>query len=111
MIEGHPSPLEMAILTTFHDLYKDSGFPSPKGVQVRRRENTGSGRYVDLVPVESPLLPEGHLDLGGHFIEMAGVPNGLMAVVRVKDHCVDQIEISVYGDAPWSGEEVKWKIV
>jgi hypothetical protein len=42
---------------------------------------------------------------------MSGVPNGMMAVARVKDHRIQQIEISVYGDDPWDGEEREWAIV
>jgi hypothetical protein len=80
-------------------------------VHVRRRENTGSGRYVDLDCAETTQLDDGYLDLSGRFVEMSGVPDGLMAVARIKDHRVQQIEISVYGEDPWDGEERDWKIV
>jgi hypothetical protein len=105
------SPLEATLLAIFYELYKDRGFPAPGMVHVRRRENTGSGRYVDLDSIESPQLEDGYLDLGGRFIEMSGVPNGLMAVAHVKNHRVEQIELSVYGNDPWNGEEREWKIV
>ena len=104
------SPLETALLAAFHEIYKDRGFPPPDRVHVRRRENTGSGRYVDLESTDMTQLDDGYVDMSGRFIEMAGVPNGLMAVARIKDHRVQQIEISVYGEDPWDGEERDWKI-
>ncbi len=105
-----PSPLEAALLKIFHELYGDRGFPAPDMIRVRSRENTGAGRYLDLhVQVESKL-DDGYLDLGGQFIEMEGVPNGLMAVVHIKNHRPDQLEIAVYGDDPWDGQERQWSI-
>jgi hypothetical protein len=111
MIPRNPSPLETALLATFHELYKDRGFPSPERVKVLHRENTGSGRYTDLVSPDKTRLDDGCLDLAGHFVEMSGIPNGLMAVARIRDHQLLQIEMSVYGDDPWDGEEREWKIV
>ena len=104
------SPLEVALLKAFHKLYGDRGFPAPDMIRVRNRENTGAGRYLDLHVEVDSQLDNGYLDLGGQFIEMEGVPNGLMAVVHVKDHRPDQLEIAVYGDDPWDGQERKWSI-
>ena len=106
----HLSPLEVAVLRVFHELYGYRGFPPPERVRVRLRENTGAGRYVDLDVEEGSQSDDGYLDLGGRFIEMKGVPNGLMAVVHVKGHRVDQLEIAVYGNDPWDGEEREWSI-
>ena len=106
-----PTPLEAALLEVFHGLYGTRGFPSPERVRVRSRENTGAGRYVDLdVEVVQSELEDGYLDLGGRFIEMEGIPNGLMAVVHIKDHRPDQLEIAVYGNDPWDGQEREWSI-
>ena len=105
-----PSPLEVALLKAFHKLYGDRGFPAPDRIRVHNRENTGAGRYLDLhVDVDSQL-DDGYLDLGGQFIEMEGIPNGLMAVVHVKDHRPKQLEIAVYGADSWDGQERKWSI-
>lgn len=111
MILRNPTPLETALLAAFHELYRDRGFPSPDKVKVRHRENTGSGRYTDLDSPDKTQLDDGYLDLSGRFIEMSGIPNGLMAVARIQDHQLQQIEMSVYGDDPWDGEERDWKIV
>ena len=106
-----PTPLEAALLKEFHRLYEARGFPAPEQVRVRSRENTGAGRYVDLdTDVMESELDDGYLDLGGRFIEMEGMPNGLMAVVRIKDHRTDQLEIAVYGNDPWDGQEREWSI-
>lgn len=106
-----PTPLEAALLKTFHRLYGARGFPSPERVRVRSRENTGAGRYVDLeAEVAESELDDGYLDLGGSLIEMEGIPNGLMAVAHIKDRRPDQLEIAVYGNDPWDGEERKWSI-
>jgi hypothetical protein len=105
-----PSPLEAALLNAFYRLYGARGFPAPEKVRVRNRENTGAGRYVDLHVEVGSELDDGYLDLGGQFIEMEGVPNGLMAVVHVKDHRPNQLEIAVYGNDPWDGHERKWSI-
>jgi hypothetical protein len=106
-----PSPLETDLLAVLHELYGDRGFPAPSKVRVLRRENTGSGRYVDLDPLECPQLDDGYLDLAGRFVDMRGIPNGLMAVARIQDHRLLQLEISVYGNDPWDGVEHEWKIV
>lgn len=105
------SSMEKAVLAVFHELYRTHGFPVPDRVRVRRRENTGSGRYVDLDTEDDVQLDDGCVDLGGRFIEMSGVPNGLMAVAHIKNHRVQQIEIAVYGDDPWDGEEREWSII
>lgn len=111
MVLSNPSPLESALLSVFHDLYKDRGFPAPESVRVRNRENTGSGRYVDIESADTTQFDDCYLDLGGRFIEMTDVPNGLMAVACIEGHHVRQIEISVFGDDAWDGEERDWRIV
>jgi hypothetical protein len=105
------SPLEAALVTVFHELYGDRGFPVASSVRVQRRENTGAGRYVDIVADNRVALDDGPVDLGGRYIKMSGVAIGLMAVAHIKNHRVHQIEIAVYGDAPWDGLEGNWSIV
>ena len=55
-------------------------------------------------------MENGHLDLAGQYIEMTGIPNGLMAVVLIADGCPCQTEIAVYGGDSWDGEERRWTI-
>lgn len=105
------SPLEFAVVTAFHELYGDRGFPAPVKIRVRRRENTGAGRYVDIDTEDRVDLEDGAVDLGGRFIEMTGVQNGLMAVAHIKNHRVQQIELAVYGVDHWDGVERRWSIV
>ena len=67
--------------------------------------------YVDLDAEGDVQLDDGYLDFGGRFIDMTGVSNGLMAVVAVKGGRIHQLEIAVYGNDPWDGEEREWSIV
>lgn len=103
--------LETALLERFHQLYQANGFPPAVSVDIVRRENTGGGRYADLecdVPVQ---VADGYLDLAGGFVDMDGLPAGLMAVVLVKQRRLRILELTVYGGYSWDGEERAWKIV
>ena len=104
------SPLENAILQVFFDEYGNQGFPLPGTIKIRNRENTGAGRYVYLHSSAEVRCEDGYLDMGGRFIEMEGVPNGLMAVVSIENSRLDQLEISTY-EEDWDGEERPWKII
>jgi hypothetical protein len=105
------SELERATLTLLHKLYGHLGFPSPEMITVLDRINTGAGRRVLLrTSVQMPGF-SGYLDMGGHFIEMEGLENGMMATVSVVDGSIDELEFSVYGEHLWNGEERVWKII
>jgi hypothetical protein len=105
------SALETAVLDRFHQLYQANGFPPAKSISVLRRENTGGGRYADL-ECDTPLrMDDGYIDLGGSFIEMKGLPSGMMAVVLVRGGRVKTLEFTVYGGDFWDGEERAWKII
>jgi hypothetical protein len=105
------TPLESGVLTLFHDLYKERGFPSPISIHVRRRDNTGSGRYVELHCSKEVDVADEYLDLGGRYIEMKSLPNGMMAVVQIKNHRIHVLEFTVYGGDSWDGSEADWVIV
>lgn len=107
----HSSVLEAAVLNCFYQLYQAHGFPLAEVIRVLRRENTGGGRYVVLECDQQVRLEDGYIDLGGRFIEMEGLPNGMMAVVLVKNKYVQLLEFTVYGGDFWDGEERDWKIV
>jgi hypothetical protein len=102
--------LEAALLREFHHLYSFKGFPDPASIFIAGRSNTGAGRYVELRTLAAPMPDSGYLDLGGKFIEMEGVSTGMMAVILVRDGKPVEIEIAVYGNAPWDGEEREWSI-
>ena len=105
------SSLEYGTLRVFHEMYGSVGFPAPQDIAVVRRESTGAGRYVELKCDASLTIGDGFLDLGGRYIEMSGVANGLMAVVSVDGGAVTQLEFSVYGNQVWDGQEREWSIV
>lgn len=104
------TPLELSILNKLYELHSSVGFPSPSLVSVVRRENTGSGRYVDLASMHAIQVDDGYLDLGGSYIRMEGMPNSMMAVALIRGHLLRQLEISVYGEAVWDGVERSWSI-
>ena len=104
------TPLETALLAEFHSLHHSAGFPPLESLAMARRENTGGGRYITLHCAVPCVMSDGYLDLGGKYIEMQGVPNGMMAVVLVKDGCPKEMEITVYGGHAWNGDEVNWSI-
>jgi hypothetical protein len=105
------SELEFALLEQMHRLYQGLGFPPPTEIWVHGREDTGSGRYVDIESAALLGMKDGYLDLGGRFIQMAGVRGGLMAVVEVRDHRLQRLEIAVYGEGAWDGTERDWSIL
>jgi hypothetical protein len=106
-----PSPLELGLLRVFHELYGSIGFPDASNFRVRGRANTGAGRYVDLWVTAEVATDDVLLDLGGRYVEMDGVPYGLMAVIHVDKRIPKQMEIAVYGEFSWDGVERAWSIV
>jgi len=107
----NPTPFELAILQVFYDEYHALGFPSPDVVKVSARKNTGVGRYVSLVTNAKLTCDDNYLDMGGKFIEMEGVSNGLMAIISVVNSTLDELEIATYGNNSWNGDERCWKII
>ena len=105
------SELEAAVLDRFHQLYEAKGFPPSDLISATRRENTGGGRYTDLECNTLVQMDDGYVDLGGSLIEMAGLPNGMMAVVRIDGGRIKTLEFTVYGGDDWDGVERGWKIV
>jgi hypothetical protein len=105
-----PTALESALLSEFHTLYAKVGFPHPQQVRVLSRDNTGSGRYVELSSPGATLQRDGYFDLGGKFIEMEGVPNGMMAVVLIVQGQPKTLELTVHGEDGWDGTEHQWAL-
>lgn len=105
------TPMEHAVLECLYRIYYKQGFPSPDSFAVRNRQNTGGGRYVELVSNVAAKLKDGYIDLAGQFIEMRNLPSGMMAVALIKNGYVTALEFTVYGGDEWDGNESGWKIV
>jgi hypothetical protein len=60
---------------------------------------------VDLECRTLIALADGHWDMGGPYISMKSLPNGMMAVVRIKDRRLAFLEFPVYGGDHWDGSE------
>ena len=103
-----PTALESELLDAFHVLYANEGFPQPREILLLDRTNTGAGRYVDLSSSGAVISRDGYFDLGGRYIEMTGVPNGMMAVVLVSKGKPETLEIAAYGGCGWDGIEQPW---
>ena len=109
-VETALSPLEYLALEAIHLAHREKGFPAPNSVSVLARRNTGAGRY-SMLSCDLPVpLEDGFYDMGGHFIEMEGVPHGLMAVVSVISERFHEIEIAVYGNYEWDGSEREFRL-
>ncbi|MFN7551142.1 MAG: hypothetical protein ACK59M_02385 [Pseudomonadota bacterium] len=111
MTDERLSELEAAVFRALHEAHREIGFPSPSKVHVLARRNTGAGRVVDVESEERIKIADGFLDLGERYIEMLGVPNGLMAVVAIEHGRVLQLEIAAFGDQCWDGVEREWRLV
>jgi hypothetical protein len=110
VIDRQFSQMEQGVLGAFHDKFHMVGFPAPSKIAILARRNTGAGRYLDLESTSLLQVEDGYLDLGGRFLRIPGVENGLMAVVAVEGGQLRQLEISVYGEQPWDGSECGWTI-
>jgi hypothetical protein len=104
-----PSALETAVLHRLYEVHRAIGFPPVTSVRVRGRTETPCGRYVDLEADAEVQLPSGYLDFGG-YIQMVGLPNGMMAVVLVRNHRLVELEFATYGGDAWDGEERQWTL-
>jgi hypothetical protein len=102
--------MEKGILSVFHDEYSGAGFPAADRIEVVCREETGAGRVIKICSQGSIALDDGYYDMAGKYIEIAEVSGGLMAIVSIAGSKLEKLEISTYGDAPWSGKEVCWTI-
>lgn len=113
IVRGAPTKLEAALLHRIYERNEDRGFPDPVTLRVARRDNTGGGRYVFFE--QTPLFPEEDALMGSgneyKYVEMSGVPSGLMAYAKVKQHRLEYLEIFVNGDGFWDGTERDWTVV
>jgi hypothetical protein len=106
-----PTPLETAVLRCFHDIYGVRGFPPVEEIEIVKRENTGSGRYLDLRAEAEVDIDDGYIDLGGRYVEMPTVPAAIMAVVQVRKRRIVLLEFTAYEGESWNGTEIGWTIV
>ena len=103
--------LEDAVLGHFHKIHRAKGFPLSEAVRVLERHVTPCGRYVEIESDIHVQMDDGYLDLEGSYIEMKGLPNGIMAVVMVNRQRVTMLEFTTYGGDSWDGNEDDWAIV
>lgn len=103
------SPLERALVELVAaENWKDFRVAA---LQVRRRENTGAGRYTYFEDKLKQGLRDGTYTAQGKFLQMDGVRDGLAFVVDVTGGFVNYLEIAVYGNESWDGVERAWQIL
>lgn len=103
------SPLERALVElvaseNWQDFRVDA-------LQVRRRENTGAGRYTYFEDRLKQVLPDGTYTAQEKFLQMDGVKDGLAFVVDISKGAINYLEIAVYGNEGWDGVERAWQIL
>ena len=108
---GELTSMELALLHRFWGLYGCSGFPTPDHITLQRREDSGAGRYLTLSSDCEVQMRDGYYDMGGAFVELSCLEDGLMAVIAVENGRIRSLEMTPYGDTGWSGDEAGWRIV
>jgi hypothetical protein len=103
------SPLEQATVA----LVATENWPSFRvdGLRVKRRENSGAGRYTYLEDQYKQVLPDGIYAAQGKLLEMGGVPSGMAFLIDVSDGLINFIELAVYGNEGWDGVEREWRLI
>lgn len=100
---GRFTPMEIDVLRVLAEMHAAVGFPRPEQINVSNRNNTGNGRYtgiwsekaIDLVgPVQAPIM-----------IRLPQVRCGMAAMVFLQEGRLSLLEIVVYGDDYWDGDE------
>lgn len=102
------SPLERALV----ELVAAENWPDFRvdALQVKRRENTGAGRYTYFEDSGNQRLPDGTYTAQGRFLQMQGIRDGLAFLVDVSAGVINYLEIAVYGNEGWDGVERMWEI-
>jgi hypothetical protein len=80
------------------------------GLRVKKRENTGVGRYTYFDDMYQQALPDGTYAAPGAIIEMDGIKNGLYFVIDVSSSAINFLELVTGGDESWDGIEREWQI-
>ncbi|MBK9712362.1 MAG: hypothetical protein IPO81_13735 [Kouleothrix sp.] len=103
------TPLERALI----ELVAAENWPGFRidGLYVKKRENTGVGRYTSLEDSHKQQLNDGDYGAQGWLLEMEGIKHGLGFVVNVSAGAINYLEIAVYGNESWDGVERIWKLV
>ncbi|MFN3511616.1 MAG: hypothetical protein ACK41C_01115 [Phenylobacterium sp.] len=102
------TPLENDILEVVAEIHAESGFPHPEEINVSSRVNTGGGRNTDIwcanaVDLASPVgVPV--------VIKLPQLRYGAMALVFMRDKRLSFLEIAVFGDDFWNGDETGYSL-
>jgi hypothetical protein len=105
------TPLESDLLNHFHTRFADKGFPDANALTMRKRRNTGAGRFTYLEHSEEVDLPNGSLGLGKYSqVNMPELEAGASFWVQMENSKIDYLEIVVNGSQSWDGSESSWDV-
>lgn len=108
-MSSYLSPLEQAVV----EVVAQDNWPGFRVdcLRVKRRENTGVGRYVHFEDLGNQVLVDGSYGSRGRIVEMQGIQNGLYFVIEVSSSQIEYLELVTGGNDSWDGIERPWKIV
>lgn len=103
------SPLEVAIV----ERVAAQNWPGfrVEHLRVRRREDTGVGRYVYFEDGDEQPLTDGSYAAGERYVEMEGIRHGLFFVIEVSSSRIHYLELVTCDGDSWDGVERPWRIV
>ena len=98
--------METYILERMYRLHKKIGFPPVVDIKVVSRENTGVGRYTDLLSdavlqIETGLLGNGNYS----YLEIEGVSDYVGVTISIKNRKLEFLEICTIGGNEWTAQK------
>ena len=79
-------------------------------LRVKKREETGVGRYVHFEDICNQALVDGSYGAQGRVVEMQGIEGGLYFVIEVSSSRIEYLELATGGSDSWDGIERQWRI-
>lgn len=102
------SPLEQAVV----EVVAKENWPGFRVdcLRVKKREDTGVGRYVHFEDLCDQALVDGSYGAQGRVVEMHGIEGGLYFVIEVSSSRIEYLELVTGGSDSWDGIERQWRI-
>lgn len=80
-------------------------------LRVKKREQTGVGRYVYFEDLCNQALIDGYYGVQGRSVEIQGIEGGIYFVIDVFISRINYLELVTGGSDTWDGVERYWRIV
>jgi hypothetical protein len=99
--------MELYILSQYHLVYKNNGFPKVEDIIVISRENTGAGRYLGIKSNNAVICETRVLD-ADVIVKFSTSDTILGSKVWLKGNYLDHLDIYTFGSNGWDGDEEGW---